>query len=315
MSWLRRDRSVHRRRSRRQKNPEMAWGEPNRCKKLSPWVLVLVAVVVLLPAGVIGILLWPEDEKGHEKSRDITAVTDLHEELKSAESVARAFLAETDPAKRLQWVRDAEAVEARMAHYPQEALSVVGEIENMLGHQTEETGGRALTAFVVAMPSGDVRLLEVVATEDGPKVDWDAYARYGTASWEDLLSGRVPRAMVRVFGEPSTERPEPFAEREEWTGFRLSSPDLPQVVLGFVEVGTVREEMMKRVILGSPRYRQRFVLEIEYHAGEDEPLFEITRCLAVGWIVGERDVEEIWQEVERQHMDRQEKGTGMETEG
>lgn len=45
---------------------------------------------------------------------------------------------------------------------------------------------------------------------------------------------------------------------------------------------SAREAMMKKVILGMPRYRQRFVLEIVRHEGGSEPLFEITRCLAVG---------------------------------
>ena len=51
---------------------------------------------------------------------------------------------------------------------------------------------------------------------------------------------------------------------------------------------------MKRAVLGTPNFRQRFTLEVVRHEGKDEPLFEITRCLAVGWILGERDVEETW---------------------
>ena len=142
-----------------------------------------------------------------------------------------------------------------------------------------------------------LELLEVVETEKEPKVDWDAYARYGKASWQYLWSGKAERAVVRVFCEPSSERPAPFANQAEWTGFRLSSPDLPQAALGFVEASIVREVMMKKVVLGTPGYRQRFTLDILQHEGKDEPLFEITRCLAVGWILGERDVEEGWREM------------------
>lgn len=217
---------------------------------------------------------------------------DLKAELEAAEAVARAFLAETDPAKRLQWVRNADEVKTRLAEYSDEARSEVGEIEKVLGHQTD--GGRSVTGFVVAFPSGNVRLLEVVGSPDGSRVDWDAYARYGTATWEDLGSGRAQQAVVRVFCEPATERPEPFEDQGKWTCFRMSSPDLPQAALGFAQVGTLREKMMKSVVLGTPNYRQRFILEITRHAGKDEPLFEITQCLAVGWSHGERDAEEEW---------------------
>jgi hypothetical protein len=49
------------------------------------------------------------------------------------------------------------------------------------------------------------------------------------------------------------------------------------------------------MVLATPNYRQRFTLEILRHKGKDEPLFEITRCLAVGWIADERPVEEQWE--------------------
>jgi len=53
-------------------------------------------------------------------------------------TVPRAFLAETDPAKRLQWVCNAEEMKARLAEYPEEARSVVGELDKVLGHQMVE---------------------------------------------------------------------------------------------------------------------------------------------------------------------------------
>ena len=207
--------------------------------------------------------------------------------------MARAFLAESDPVKRLQWVRNAEEVESRLGEYPEEARAAVGEIEKVLGHQGD--GGHPITAFVVEFPSGNRRLLEVVGMPDGPKVDWDAYARYGTASWENLWSGEVRQAVVRVFCEPATEQPKPFEDQRKWTSFRLSGADLPQAALGFAQAGSVREERMKRVVLATPNYRQRFTLEILRHEGKDEPLFEITRCLAVGWIADDRPVEEQWE--------------------
>jgi hypothetical protein len=124
-------------------------------------------------------------------------------------------------------------------------------------------------------------LLELVGTPEEPRVDWDAFARYGTANWDDLWSGKAQPAVVRAFCEPSTGRPEPFEDQGKWTSFRMSGPDMPQAALGFAEVGSMREEKMKQVVLGSPTYRQSFVLEIVRQEGSDEPLFEIVRCHAV----------------------------------
>jgi hypothetical protein len=61
----------------------------------------------------------------------------MREGLQSAEAVARAYLEESDPAKRLQWVRNAEQVKARLAEYPEEARTEVGVIEKVLGHQAD----------------------------------------------------------------------------------------------------------------------------------------------------------------------------------
>lgn len=47
---------------------------------------------------------------------------------------------------------------------------------------------------------------------------------------------------------------------------------------------------------GTPDYRQCFVLEIVRHDGKEEPLFEITRCMAVGWMLEAREVEKEWME-------------------
>lgn len=293
-------------RHKRRKSPEGRWGEDHGddiassdpslapATSPSPWRTRLALVLLLLMVGgCLTVLLRFGDKRSVAEPPPTTDEDLIKAGVETAESVARAFLVETDPAKRLLWVRNADQVKSNLSAYPDEARQTVGVIESMLGHQ--ESNERSITAFVVAFPTGNLRLLEVVGTDDGPRVDWDAYARYGTATWQDLWAGKAQRALVRVFCEPATERPEPFADRQKWTCFRLSSPDLPQPALGFAEVGSMREKMMKRVVLGSPRYRQRFTLEIVRHEGAQEPLFEIARCVAVGWVADEVAVEEVWE--------------------
>jgi hypothetical protein len=268
---------------------EEDWGTPRRRKSMPrALAITLGSIVLAVFLAVVWVLANPGGSAISSYPAAVEGNDGIRAGMESAEEVARAFLAEADPGKRLRWVRDAEAVRGRLTDYPSAALSEPGEIDKIIGHN------ESATAFAVKLPSDEIRLLEVVETPDGPRVDWDAYARHGTASWEDLWSGEAQRAVVRVFCEPSTEKPEPFDDPARWTGFRLGSPDMGQVALAFAEVGTVREAMMKKVVLASPRFRQRFTLEVVRHEGEDEPLFEITKCVAVGWIEGERAIEDQW---------------------
>lgn len=291
-----------RKEKKRSRDPERQNLEPRSRRRrwiIRNWTALTSAVVlILLIVGLVAMgWLRKEDDSNSAQNNVYLAPSEdadgIRERLDAAQSVALAFLKETDPSKRLKWVCNAEEVQTRLNEYSEEARVGIGEIEKMLGHQGD--GANPITAFVVKFPSGNVRLIELVGTPDGPRVDWDAYARYGTASWGDLFSGRKEKALVRVFCEPSSERWPKSEDQDKWTSFRLSSPDLHQVALGFAEVGSVRETMMKKVILGSPNYRQRFVLEVVRHEGKDEAHFEITRCLAVGWIQGKQDLEALWQ--------------------
>ena len=137
-------------------------------------------------------------------------------------------------------------------------------------------------------------MLNVVETPHGLRVDWDSYARFCSASWDRLLSGKAESAEVRVFVSPGDYHNFPFDDPQLWTCFRLMSPDLPERedVFAYVKAGSVREREMKAVILSTPDYRQHMTLTIESHtAAGGKRLFEITRVLAVGWVRGDQDIE------------------------
>ena len=75
------------------------------------------------------------------------------------------------------------------------------------------------------LTSGGRRLLYVVGTDEGPRVDWDAYVRYGTAAWELFLQGEVAEATVRVFPSASDYFDGSFKDREKWSAYALKSPE------------------------------------------------------------------------------------------
>ncbi|MEZ5329483.1 MAG: hypothetical protein R3F19_30930 [Verrucomicrobiales bacterium] len=255
----------------------------------TPILLIVVAAMVLNTLVLTNAVVIVEEgttSSGENKVKNSQL---------AAENVAKDFLNEPDPQQRLQWVRNREVVAEHLALYAEEALSFPALQLNSRGHQLID--GVETTGFAVRFASGSFRQLDIVKTPDGPQVDWDSYARYCSASWEDLLSGKEPSAEVRVFVSPGDYYNGPFADEAKWTCFRLMSPDLPggTDVFAYAAVGPSREKQLRRIVLRAPQFRQHMTLQIQGHeAPGGNRLFEITRVLAIGWVRGERDIENDW---------------------
>lgn len=103
--------------------------------------------------------------------------------------------------------------------------------------------------------------------------------------------------MVWVTCEPSVDDVAFFENQDQVTRFQLRHPEQPGTTTAFAMTGTLREGMMKQIVLGAPGYRQRFTLEIE-PISKGVVFYKIARCLAVGWMVTE-DLEAKWQEMQK----------------
>ena len=257
-------------------------------KRSNPWFLRIGAVLLLIALVALGLVLQDPARKPQENSEPVEP-----DALAAYRHVAESFLGTSDPDERLRWVRNAEAVKTRLDSFAAEALRSKGTIQRVLEHH--ENNGWLNTGFLVRFDTGSHRLLEVAGPVDALRVDWDAYARYGTASWVDVREGKVKRAVARVHCKPSLETPPPFTDSDAWTGFEMSSQDYQGTVLAFAAVGEPREAIMKRIVLATKGYRRRFTLEIVQRSEGDQPLYEIERCLAVGWVVN-GDLEAKWME-------------------
>jgi hypothetical protein len=278
-------------------DPEPDWGgRPRRGRVFRNWVAVVMALAL---AGLgWGLYRYPEwlgkvaGDEPRERLEPVLADAELldeatvHAKLAEAGEVARVFVEAEQVEERLALVRDPEEVRERVGRYAEEARSGAGRIERELGYA--KRAGRETAAFVVVLPGESYRHLELVKEDGEWKVDWDAYARFCTASWEDLLSGAVEPAEVRVFASPGDYPVPPFADPAEWTCFQLTSPDLPHRVFGYARAGSEMEGKLREVVLSAPQFRQHVTLEIAGQEGlKGERLFEITKLVAVGWVVGE----------------------------
>ncbi|MFK7910130.1 MAG: hypothetical protein AB8F34_05955 [Akkermansiaceae bacterium] len=208
----------------------------------------------------------------------------LGERMLNAEEVAYAFVAETDERKRLAYVRDPERMKKHLSNYPEQARNHPAKIVKHVGHS--ELNGTAMSAYVAAFEDGGFRMLVVVQTNDGAKVDWDCYARYCSTSWDDLVSGKAKYAHVRVFVRPGDYHVGQFRDRSKWTCFKLETPDSDRIIYAYAETGSDVSKRMQAYVMRSRGFRQHMTLKIKSMNGSGkDALFVVEKLLAMGWVL------------------------------
>ena len=148
--------------------------------------------------------------------------------------------------------------------------------------------GERMASFAVTLEDDSVRLLTVVEEGGRLVVDWDSYARYGTMTWDALLSedGMDAEAVVRVFVQPGDYYNPPFDDPQVWTSFRLVSPDVNRPLYAFARTDDEMAIRMRGLVMQNGSFRQHMTLRIKRHAGlHDKMLFSVEELVAVGWVV------------------------------
>lgn len=208
-------------------------------------------------------------------------------QAKTATEIAYAFMRETDIEKRLSYVSDPDAVRTRMADYPEQALSHPVEQLEPIGYS--ELEGKAVSSFSARFADGSYRMLCVIDTNEGPKVDMDSYARHCTASWQDLFTEKDQSAEVRVFVQPGDYHVGQFRNPEKWTCFLLKTPDCDQSIYGYAKAGSEVAKRMQTSVMGNESLRQHMTLKIKSLQGSGKQrLFVVEDLLAMGWVVASK---------------------------
>jgi hypothetical protein len=196
--------------------------------------------------------------------------------------VAEKFIRATSHAQRLRWVRDAEVVGPAMEAFFREGP---GATEKIVATRpvAESAGGDMLyEVYQVTLEGGGSRLLCVSVDPAGARVDFEAYARHGSESWEDLLSGEVKSAEeVRVILRPGGFFQHRFSDEAKWLHFQATTPDLPDSLDFYV----ARESAAALAL--EPLDQATGHMTLSIRALEDSAKFgqfEITAVKANGWV-------------------------------
>lgn len=262
-------------------------------------VLSLVLAGVIVIGLVTGYLLLKRDEvtpgsrtAGMDAPRDtMETLPELAPEMGALLNadpikVARAFAMGETVEERLMLARNADLVSGRLTGYaPQARGEVPTEIQPM-GFGTN--GEIQYPLFKAGFANGDTRLLAVVPTPEGAKVDWDCYARYGDESWNDITSAKVKAATVRVFAGKARYFNFGFSNEESWNCYRITTPDLEGPIYGYVEKGTPVDDEMKEAFGGNPGQARRLILALDIRKGDmKNKQVRIAGVVSKGWVLAD----------------------------
>jgi hypothetical protein len=249
---------------------------------------IFVAALAVVLFSVSTSLLGGPGEKVVEAVRapavkiDESVVSSLN-----ALQVARAFLDAQSEEERLKWTRNPERAKALLGSFPEEIQGYP------IAHQSLQRMGVASASgnlfferFAVTMPDGGRRLICVAKTPEGPLVDYEAFARYGTADWKSLLAGESGEE-IRLVAKPSFYFQHRFADEN-------------RSLVGYAPKGTVTEDLLREITSKAPK--QRVTLRLSPLAdSHEQKQVVIEKVLASGWVRTDGDVEARWQLRQSRH--------------
>ncbi|MFD2256201.1 hypothetical protein ACFSSA_05910 [Luteolibacter algae] len=129
------------------------------------------------------------------------------------------------------------------------------------------------------------RLAQIFQQPDGKwKIDFDSFVRHTSHSWEDILSHKTDKAMVRVLASKFNYYNGEFSDDSVWHSYKLLTPDTPDAVYAYVKAHTP-QDIALRTIFSTAETSRNITLEISTSPDKDSSQFIISRVLAENWIV------------------------------
>ena len=149
--------------------------------------------------------------------------------------------------------------------------------------------------FEAKFGSGDVRYLYVVEEGEELKIDWDAYSRTGTSSWENLLTGVSGDAEMPVFLRPSAYYNHGFSDKISYSAYVAFSPDLDRDVFLYVQRQSTTESALDRAVGSSPGPVPVRVRIKDVDGSHQHWQFLCTHVVASAWVKSEiTTMESLW---------------------
>ena len=200
--------------------------------------------------------------------------------------VANHFVQAQTQKERLKWVRNPEQMEDLMNEFYGNGPGAHEKVRSVVETGISGLGTEAYEQFSAVMTDESTRMLCVVVNEGEAKVDFKSYARYGSASWDALLSGKKSQASeVRVYVKPGNYYNLNFADENDWQCFIATSPDLPDPIYFYMARSNAETDSLTQRAAMDPVEVTVAIRALgdSYRARQ----FEITRLIQGSWVTNQ----------------------------
>jgi len=211
-----------------------------------------------------------------------------------ARQLADDFAMSTNPQIRLRMCRYPDQVSKRLDSYTESALSEPATQVTFI--DVVDLGGIMAARFVAKFADNSSRLICIIATDNGLRVDWDCYARYNCKALPEMLAGNTQTAELRVFIKKSDYYNFSYKDDQQWTSFELESPDFEELVYAYSQKGTTTGKLLDAALSRMPPGKGlQVTLQISSKQDSHKrKQFNIDRIYAFGWVRPEQDIEDAY---------------------
>ncbi len=195
--------------------------------------------------------------------------------------------------ERLKWVRDPEFVKDAMVEFYTNGPGKTERIVSVKKLSQTVTSGVLVERYEALMSTDQKRMIHVVIGDNGARVDFKCYARYGSVSWPDLLSGKELAAdEVRVTLEKGDYYNFGFSDDKKYRAYLAATPDLEDPIHFYAEIGSKTDLILANMVKTLPKYPA--VLSIKSVDNSHlKRQFQVVKVRSNSWLMTDQDWEDV----------------------
>jgi hypothetical protein len=199
-------------------------------------------------------------------------------------AVADAFAEATTLKERMKWVRKPDLTETLVRRFWQAGPGAGEKLVCCKPLPGRACGNCAIIQREALMENGERRLVFVVHTPSGPRVDFETYARHCETPWPNVFDARFERSgMMRVFVRPDTFFNREFPDNGEWFCIAATSPDIDGTIYLYAPI--IHSRVRAFVESAAERPRRATVRIASRNGSHVFRQFELTELAAEDWVL------------------------------